>query len=81
MQRTTRSGCVITYAPFWLVWLPPGDNGPERYPHLRVTRPTSGRGEPLTNSEALGYWLNSRANYCTATPEAEELLAMLRDCS
>lgn len=80
MQRKTRSGRVITYAPFWLVWLPPDDGGPERYPHLRVTRPTSGNGQPLNDREALDYWLNSRANYCTATLEAENFLAMLRDC-
>jgi hypothetical protein len=79
MGKTTRSGCVITYAPFWLVWLPPSDNGPERYPHLSVTRPTSGNGQPLSNSEALEYWLNSRANYCTVTPEAEDYLTILRD--
>lgn len=79
MQRKTRSGCIITYAPFWLVWLPPSDNGPERYPHLRVTRPTSGNGEPLSESEALEYWLHSRLNYCTATPAAEDYLTMLRD--
>ena len=80
MQRTTRSGCIVTYAPFWLVWLPPSDNGPERYPHLRVARPVSGKAEPLTNSEALENWLNSRANYCTATAEAEQFLTILRDC-
>jgi hypothetical protein len=80
MKPKTASGCTITYAPFWLVWLPPNDGGPERYPHLRVTRPWSGNGTPLTESEALQYWLHSRINHCTATAEAEECLAMLRDC-
>ena len=80
MKRTTRSGLTVTYAPFWLVWLPPNDGGPERFPHLRTTRPVSGKGEPLSNNEALEYWLDSNANYCTATNEAETFLTMLRDC-
>jgi hypothetical protein len=80
MKRTTRCGLAITYAPFWLVWLPPADGGPERFPHIRVTRPTSGNGEPLTEAEALQWWLHSACNGCTATGEAEEHLALLRDC-
>jgi hypothetical protein len=78
MRPVTRSGQKITYAPFWLVWLPPADGGPERFPHLRVTRPRSGNGEPLTEQEALNWWLHSRANGCTATGEAEEHLETLR---
>jgi hypothetical protein len=80
MKRTTHSGCMITYAPFWLVWLSPADGGPERFPHLRVSRPTSGNGEPLTEQEALQWWLHSACNGCTATAYAEEYLALLRDC-
>jgi hypothetical protein len=84
MKRTTHSGCMITYAPFWLVWLPPADGGPERFPHIRVTRPKSAAGafsqaEPLTEAEALQLWLHSAVNNCTATGEAEEHLALLRD--
>ena len=71
---------MITYAPFWLVWLPPADGGPERFPHIRVTRPLSGNGEPLTEQEALQWWLHSAVNNCTATGEAEDMLALLRDC-
>lgn len=81
MKGTTHSGLQITYAPFWLVWLPPADNGPERYPHLRVTRPLSGNGTPLTEQEALNWWLHSRANGCTATEDAREHLELLRDCN
>jgi hypothetical protein len=80
MKRTTHSGCMITYAPFWLVWLPPADGGPERFPHIRVSRPVSGNGEPLTEQEALEWWLSRCHTYCTATGEAEEHLALLRDC-
>jgi len=80
MKHTTHSGCQITYAPFWLVWLPPPDGGPERFPHLRVTRPSSGNGEPLTEQEALQWWLHSAVNGCTATGEVEECLDLLRDC-
>jgi hypothetical protein len=85
MKRTTHSGCQITYAPFWLVWLSPADGGPERFPHIRVTRPKSAVGafsqaEPLTEAEALQWWLHSAVNHCTATGEAEEHLALLRDC-
>jgi len=80
MKHTTHSGCQITYAPFWLVWLPPADGGPERFPHLRVTRPLSGNGEPLTEAEALNWWLHSACNGCTATGDAEDFLALLRDC-
>jgi hypothetical protein len=80
MKRTTHSGCMITYAPFWLVWLPPADGGPERFPHIRVSRPVSGNGEPLTEAEALQLWLHSAVNNCTATAYAEEYLDLLRDC-
>ena len=80
MKRTTHSGCMITYAPFWLVWLPPADGGPERFPHLRVTRPRSGNGEPLTEREALQWWLHSACNGCTATGQAEDYLDLLRHC-
>jgi hypothetical protein len=79
MQRLSRSGCKVTYAPFWLVWLPPSDGGPERFPHLRISRPRSGNGEPLTEREALDYWLHSAVNYCTATEESIELLEIARD--
>lgn len=79
MQGKTRSGLTVTYAPFWLVYLGPDDGGPERYPHLRVTRPPSGNGQPLSEDEALQLWLASRVNGCTATYEAEEYLAMLRN--
>jgi hypothetical protein len=79
MKPTTRSGLRITYAPFWLVWLAPADGGPERFPHIRVSRPQSGKGEPLSESEALNLWLAQRINDCTATPEAEEHLQLLRD--
>jgi hypothetical protein len=81
MKRRTRSGLTVTYAPFWLVWLPPSDGGPERFPHLRVSRPGSGNGQPLSESEALSLWLRSSVNYCTATSEAEEYLAILRERS
>jgi hypothetical protein len=79
MKRKTPSGLMITYAPFWLVWLPPDDGGPERFPHIRVSRPTSGRGEPLSESEALQMWLQQRLNHCTASGEAEEFLQLIRD--
>ncbi len=79
MKSTTRSGLRVTHAPFWLVWRGPGDGGPERFPHLRITRPRSGNGEPLSESEALEYWLHRCFNYCTATSEAEDHLAILRD--
>jgi hypothetical protein len=79
MKPTTASGLRITYAPFWLVWLPPADGGPERFPHIRVSRPQSGKGEPLSESAALTLWLAHRINDCTATPEAEEHLQLLRD--
>ena len=78
MDSKTRSGLTVTYAPFWLVWLPPSGGGPERFPHIRVTRPLSGNGEPLSESEALALWLYSAINYCTATYEAEEYLDLLR---
>ena len=71
---------MITYAPFWLVWLPPPDGGPERFPHLRVSRPTSGNGKPLTEQEALEWWTSRAWTYCTATGEAEDFLDLLRDC-
>jgi hypothetical protein len=77
MNKKTRSGLAITYAPFWLVWLPPSDGGPERFPHLRVSRPQSGNGEPLSESEALTLWLHRALNYCTASAEAEEYLSFL----
>lgn len=70
---------VISFAPFWLVWLSPADGGPERFPHLRVTRPSSGKGKPLTEREALNWWLHSRANNCTATSEAKDYLEFLRN--
>lgn len=79
MKRTTASGLTITYAPFWLVWIGPGDGGPERFPHLRISRPQSGNGEPLTEAEALNWWLHQNANHCTATSEAEEYLELLRN--
>ncbi len=79
MKRKTPSGLTVTYAPFWLVWLPPSDGGPERFPHLRVTRPTSGNGKPLSESEALYLWLHSAVNHCTATADAEEYLSILRN--
>lgn len=79
MKPTTASGLRITYAPFWLVWLPPSDGGPERFPHLRVSRPVSGRGQPLSEREALDLWLASRVNHCTATTEAADYLSILRD--
>jgi hypothetical protein len=80
MKSTTRSGLKITHAPFWLVWLLPDDGGPERFPHLRVTRPQSGNGTPLSEREALDYWLHSCVNHCTASPEAEDYLITLRNC-
>lgn len=79
MNPKTHSGLTVTFAPFWLVWLPPDDGGPERFPHLRITRPQSGNGEPLTEREALDCWLHSCANYCTVTSEAEDYLLALRD--
>lgn len=79
MKRTTRSGLTITYAPFWLTWRGPGDGGPERFPHISTYRPRSGDAEPLSESEALSLWLQSRLNYCTATGEAEDTLELLRD--
>lgn len=74
MKPTTQSGLTITCAPFWLVWIGPDDGGPERFPHLRVTRPKSGNGEPLTEAEAV-YW----RRFCgaTATNEAEDYLDAL----
>lgn len=77
MKRKTPAGLTITYAPFWLVWLPATIVGPERYPHLRVTRPLSGNGEPLTEQEALDYWRWRCCNYCTATSAAEDYLNLL----
>lgn len=79
MKPTTRSGLTITAAPFWLVWLPSSDGGPERFPRLRVTRPPSGNGEPLSEAEALSFWLNRRVSDCTATYEAEDYLESLRE--
>jgi hypothetical protein len=79
MKATTRSGLKITHAPFWLVWRGPGDGGPERFPHLLVHRPLSSKAEPLSCEEALGYWLHSCVNHCTASPEAEDYLITLRD--
>lgn len=75
MKRTTASGLTVTHAPFWLVWVGPRDGGPERFPHLRVTRPQSGNGEPLTEAEAIRWWLHG----ATATYEAEDYLDVLRD--
>jgi hypothetical protein len=80
MQRKTRSGCFITHAPFWLVWLPPDDGGPERFPHLLIHRPLKSKAEPLSCKEALDYWLHSCVNHCTASSEAEECLTAMRDC-
>lgn len=79
MKRTTRSGLIITAAPFWLTWRGPGDGGPERFPHLSTYRPRSGNPEPLSESEALSLWLQSCYNYCTATSEAKDALTLLRN--
>lgn len=78
MDSATRSGLAVTFAPFWLVFVGSADGGPERFPHLRVSRPKSGNGRPLSENEALKWWLHSRANGCTATAEAEEYLEALR---
>lgn len=80
MKKKTASGCIVTYAPFWLVWIGPGDGGPERFPHIRVTRPESGNGEPLSESEALSLWLSLRTpEQITATSEAQDYLSLLRN--
>jgi hypothetical protein len=79
MKKTTASGSKITFAPFWLVWVGPSDGGPERFPHILVNPANKNNAQPLSEAEALDYWLHSCLNDCTASPEAEECLALLRD--
>jgi hypothetical protein len=79
MKKTTASGLKITFAPFWLVWIGPSDGGPERFPHILVKPVNKNNAQPLSEVEALDYWLASKINCCTASPEAEEFLALLRD--
>lgn len=79
MKSTTRSGLKITFAPFWLVWRGPSDGGPEQFPHILAHRPTKCNAEPLSEREALDYWLHSKYNHCTASADAEEYLELLRD--
>lgn len=82
MKPTTKSGLAITAAPFWVVWIGPADGERfcERFPHLRVTRPQSGNGKPLSETEALSLWLRlKRGEDITATGDAEDYLDSLRE--
>jgi len=71
MKRTTKSGCKVTYAPFWLS---------KRYcqgePYWLVTvnRPKTGNPEPLTANEAFR-WFHTGIEW---TDDATDLLAMIR---
>jgi hypothetical protein len=79
MKKTTPSGLRITYAPFWLQWIGPGDGGPERYPYITTHRPTSTEVQPLSESEALAYWHETCFTLATFSYEAQDYIDLLRN--
>lgn len=77
MKRTTRSGLTITYAPFWLRWKTCQG---EPYPYISTVRTED--AQPLSEQEALDYWLTShpeRGEGAVFSSEAEDYIDLLRN--
>jgi hypothetical protein len=53
MKRTAKSGCKITYAPFWLSRC---QCQGETYLRVTTEMPRTGNPEPLSEREAYMYW-------------------------
>jgi len=74
MKRRTKSGCLITYAEFWLDWR---TYQGEKFPVVSCHR-SNHKSQPLNRTEAMDYW-GRRCFGVEFTEDARDFMLTLLD--